>query len=100
MRKIKEQTMLMLAIPIDTDRTGNTVVETNNGSVLRVSDWPQDCEFQLVAFNPRGRKGTLVPTDQLVEDIQRALTEMDSTGGTPQDRPDWYLRLVEYASGV
>jgi hypothetical protein len=92
--------MLKLAIPIETDRTGATVVETNDGCVLRVTDWPQDCEFQLVAFSPRGKKGKLVPTDQLADDIQRALSEMDRAGVTLREKPDWYRRLVQYASGV
>jgi hypothetical protein len=92
--------MLKLAIPIETDRTGATVVETNNGCVLRVTDWPQDCEFQLVAFRPRSRKGTLVRTDQLAEDIQKALAAMDTTGVTFREEPDWYRRLVQYASSV
>ena len=92
--------MLKLAIPIETDRRGATVVETNDGSVLRITDWPQDCEFQLVAFSPGGRKGKLVPTDQLAEDIQRALSEMDSAGVTLREKPDWYRRLVQYGSGA
>jgi hypothetical protein len=92
--------MLKLAIPIESDRTGATVVETNDGSVLRVTDWPQDCEFQLVAFSPRGRKARLVFTDQLAEDIRRALSEMDTAGLIPREKPDWYRRLVQCASAV
>jgi hypothetical protein len=92
--------MLKLAIAIETDQTGATVVETNNGCMLRVTDWPQDCEFQLVAFSPRGRKGKLVSTDQLAEDIQRALSEMDTRGVNLREKPDWYRRLLQYASGV
>lgn len=92
--------MLKLAIPIETDRTGATVVETNNGCVLRVTDWPQDCEFQLVAFSPRGRKAKLVWTDQLAEDIAKALSEMEAAGVIGREKPDWYRRLVHCASGV
>lgn len=92
--------MLKLAISIESDRTGATVVETNNGCVLRVMDWPQDCEFQLVAFSPRSKKGILVCADQLAEDIQQALSEMDAAGVTLREKPDWYRRLVQYASGV
>lgn len=92
--------MLNLAIAIGTDRKGATVVETNDGRVLRVKDWPQDCEFQLVAFSPNGRKGKLVCTDQLAEDIHRALSVIATRGVTLREKPDWYRRLVQYAGGV
>ena len=47
--------MLDLAISIDTDSKGTPVVETNHGVRLKAPEWPHDCEFQLVAFNPSGR---------------------------------------------
>jgi hypothetical protein len=92
--------MLALAIPIDTDRLGNTIIETNAGRELTARGWPQDCEFQLVAFRPAGKTCEVVWTEQLAEDIAKALELLDTTAVCPGAKPDWYQRLDNYCNGI
>ena len=42
--------MLDLAISVNTDSRRTTIIETNRGVKLKAPAWPQDCDFQLVAF--------------------------------------------------
>jgi len=92
--------MLALAIPIDTDRRGNTIIETNAGRELTARRWPQDCEFQLIAFRPSGNTCQVVWTEQLAEDIAHVLELVDTTGVCRGNKPDWYQRLDSYCTGI
>jgi hypothetical protein len=92
--------MLALAIPVNIDHRGNTIVETNAGSELRASQWPQDSEFQLVAFRPTSKTCQVVWTDQLAEDIAKALERLDIEAGSRETKPDWYRRLDRYCNGL
>jgi hypothetical protein len=92
--------MLDLAISINTDPSGVTVVETNHGAKLKAPAWPQDCDFQLVGFNPSGERCEVVWTEDLAEDIGRALMTLDRVGALRGRKPDWYRRLACYAKGT
>ena len=92
--------MIDLAIAIDTDRKGTTVIETNKGLELKAPGWPRDCEFQLVAFGPAGRTCEIILTDQLADDISKALLKLETTGAVGKQKPDWYRRLMRYARGA
>ena len=91
--------MLDLAIPMDEDRKGNTIVETNHGIQLVAPDWPGDSEFRLVTFSPKGRICEVVEADYLAEDIANALAAIDNVGNVNVRRTDWYLRLKRYSRG-
>ena len=92
--------MLDLAISIDTDARGTTVIETNHGAQLKAPRWPQDCEFQLVAFNPSGKTCTVVWTEELADDIDHALKTIQETGVLKGTKPDWYRRLTQCAKAT
>ena len=65
--------MLDLAISVGTDQRGTTIVETNDGVRLKAPEWPQDCEFQLVAFTSSARTCQIISADELADDIRKAL---------------------------
>ena len=90
--------MLDLAISIDTDSTNTTLIETNHGMRLRAPGWPQDCDFQLVAFNPSGKNCEVVSAEDLAGDIGDALAALDRAVPFKDRKPDWYLRLKRYTS--
>jgi hypothetical protein len=92
--------MLALAIPMDTDSRGNTIIETNAGHELKARRWPQDCEFQLVAFGPASTTCQIVWPAQLAEDIATALQLVDRLGNFHGAKPDWYRRLHRYSKGI
>jgi hypothetical protein len=92
--------MLDLAISIDTDARGTSVIETNGGKKLKAPRWPQDCEFQLVAFNPSGKVGDVITTEELAEDMSCALRTLQESGLMIGTKPDWYKRLAYYARGA
>jgi hypothetical protein len=92
--------MLALAIPVDIDTRGNTIIETNAGRELTAPRWPQDSEFQLVAFRPSGKTCQVVWTEQLAEDIGKVLELLDTTDIYHGAKPDWYQRLQSYCSGI
>jgi hypothetical protein len=92
--------MLDLAIPIDIDRRGNTIVETNSGRELKAPGWPQDSEFQLVAFHPSSSSCEVVWIEQLAGDIANALELLDTVGIQRDAKADWHQRLVHYCYGV
>ena len=72
--------MLSLGIPIDFDDSGNTIVDLNMGGELKVRDFPQDSEFQLLAFNPSAKTGTVIWIKQLAEDVGKAMAILDELG--------------------
>jgi hypothetical protein len=92
--------MLALAISMDVDTRGNTIIETNAGRELTARRWPQDSESQLVAFRPSGKTCQVVWTEQLAGDIARALELLDSVDICRGAKPDWYRRLQTYCSGM
>jgi hypothetical protein len=89
--------MLDLAISID---TYPSVIETNHGVRLKAPEWPQDCDFQLVAFCPSSGSCEVVWTESLAEDIGKSLIMIDKAGAVKGRKPDWYRRLKRYASGA
>ena len=92
--------MLSLGIPIDFDDSGNTLVDLNIGGELKAKDFPQDSDFQLLAFHPADKTGQVVWIDQLAKDIGEALRALEQTGVERRAKPDWYRRLALYCSGV
>ena len=92
--------MIDLAIAMDTDQKGTTVIETNTGVKLKAPEWPRDCDFQLVAFSPTGKTCEIIFADQLAKDIKYALLRLESTGAMEKQKPDWYRRLNRYARGA
>lgn len=90
--------MLDLAISIDTDSTNTTVIETNHGVRLRAPEWPQDSDFQLVAFNPLGGSCEVVGADHLAQDIGNALALLNRAVPFNGRKPGWYRRLERYAA--
>jgi len=92
--------MLDLAISIGTDQKGTTVVETNHGVEMKALGWPQDSDFQLVAFSPSRRTCEVISADQLADDIGNALLTLEATGAVKDQQPDWYRRLIRYARGA
>lgn len=90
--------MLDLAISIDTDSTNTKVIETNHGIRLRALEWPQDCDFQLVAFNPWGGTCEVVGADHLAQDIGDALVALNRAMSFKGRKPGWYRRLERYAA--
>lgn len=92
--------MLDLAVSINTDSRRTRVIETNHGVKLKAPAWPQDCDFQLVAFNPSGKSCEVVWTENLAADIGRALLKLDEATALKGRKPDWYRRLKRYATGA
>ena len=91
--------MLDLAISIDTDTRNTTIIETNHGVELKAPEWPQDSDFQLVAFNPSGETCEVVWAEDVAEDIGKALTTLDKAAPFKGRKPGWYRRLERYARG-
>lgn len=91
--------MLSLGIPIDFDDAGNTIVDLNIGGELKVKDFPQDSEFQLLAFRPTGKACEVVWIEELAKDIGEALAALEQTG-FKDVKSDWYRRLSVYCSGA
>src|SRR6266446_5906857 len=91
--KTQEEAMLDLAIPMEDEHKGNTIVETNHGDRLVAPDWPHDCEFQLVTFSPKGRRCKVVYINELSKDIAEALKMIDDLGIRGERKPEWYRNL-------
>jgi hypothetical protein len=92
--------MLSLGIPIDFDNAGNTIVDLNIGGELKAKDFPQDSEFQLLAFSPNAKTATVVWIQQLAEDIGEAIGMLEKHGFANRRKPDWYKRLSLCSSGA
>lgn len=90
--------MLDLAISIDTDSRNTTIIETNHGVKLKAPGWPQDCDFQLVAFDPSGKSCEVISAESLAEDIGKALMTLDGATHFKGRKADWYRRLERYAT--
>ncbi len=89
--------MLDLAISMGSNEANATSIETNHGLRLKAPGWPQDCDFQLVTFNPSEEDCEVVCSEGLAEDIGRAIMALDSTTALNGQSPDWYRRLRRYA---
>lgn len=92
--------MLDLAIAMDHDRKMTTTVETNLGRSLVAPGWPQDSDFHLVAFDPKGRSCAVVTPSELAADILRLLRVVASRQSVRGKKPSWLKRLEHYSSGA
>ena len=90
--------MLDLAISINTDPRNTTIIETNRGVKLKAPGWPQDCDFQLVAFHPSAEICEVVSAEGLAGDIGKALMTLDRAAPFKGRKPDWYRRLERCAT--
>lgn len=91
--------MLDLAILMEQSPQAATV-ETNHGVTLSTSDWPHDCEFQIVAFDPSRSDCEVVWCEDLASDILAALTAIEKVPGLIRHNPGWYRRLKLYGEGA
>jgi hypothetical protein len=89
--------MLDLAISVGTDARNTTIIETNHGAELRAPGWPQDCDFQLVAFTRSGRSCEVVSPEDLTDDIGMALLAIKDAKRFKGRKPDWFRRLERYS---
>ena len=92
--------MLELAISIDPNYGGGAIIETNGGVELKAVNWPQDCECQIVAYDPLEETCDVVWTDALASDIRLALLALERAGAVKGRKPDWYRRLQRCAIGA
>ena len=92
--------MLDLAISLDTDRKGVTIIETNCGKKLKAPNWPQDSECNLVSFSDRRKAAEVVRTETLVSDIAAAIAALTAADALHGNKPDWYQRLSKHATGA
>ncbi len=92
--------MIDLAITIDDDVRGRTIIETNNGNQLACPHWPQDSDFRLVAFFPRGKQCEVIIPSQLADDIALAVRALETVPQVGRTRPEWYQRLRKCAAGA
>jgi hypothetical protein len=91
--------MLDLAISINADSQKGTIVETNCGVRLTALNWPQDCDFQVVAFEPNDENCEVVWAETLADDIRCALTALDKAAAIKGRKPAWYRRLERCSKG-
>jgi hypothetical protein len=91
--------MLDLAISLDSDAKGVTVVETNQGVELKAPGWPQDSDARLVAFGPKSKTCEVLWPEHLASDIGHALKRLQEAGCLKGRKPDWYRRLALVADG-
>jgi hypothetical protein len=84
-------------LEIGTHARQTSVIATNRGLELKISKWPHDCEFQLVAFDSQGNC-EVVWADGLAADIGEALRALDDAAVLKGQKPDWYRSLELYAS--
>jgi hypothetical protein len=97
---IKLAIMIDLAISIDQNARGTTVVETNQGHRMAAPNWPQDSDFRLVASTPGAKKCEVIWPEELAGDISLALKALESVPEALRTKPDWYGRLRKYAAGT
>jgi hypothetical protein len=92
--------MIDLAISVDDDARGTTIVETNHGDRLAAPKWPQDSDFRLVAFSPRARACDVIAPRELARDIGLALEALEPILSAAGKKPGWYRRLRKCAAGA
>jgi hypothetical protein len=91
--------MISFGIPVDFDDNGNTIVDLNIGREVKAQNFPQDSEFQLLAFRPGSTTATVVSIGELADDISDALDTLKREGFKGRN-VDWYRRLTMYCSGM
>ena len=89
--------MLDLAIADDIGPKGETIVLSNHGHRMIAHDWPQDCDFQIVAFSSSARSCKVIWSEELAVDIGRALKALDDAQAVTGKKPGWYRRLMRCA---
>jgi hypothetical protein len=89
--------MLDLAISVGADSRNTAIIETNHGAELRAPGWPQDCDFQLVAFSMSGRNCEVVSPEDLAADIGMALLAIKEAKCFKGRKPNWFRRLERYS---
>lgn len=92
--------MIDLAISVDDDPQGLTIVETNYGDRLTAPHWPQDSDFRLVAFSPTAKECAVIAPRELARDIALALEAAKPTLVRARKKPAWYYRLKKYSAGA
>jgi hypothetical protein len=92
--------MIDLAISIDDDARGVTIVETNHGERLAAPKWPQDSDSRLVVFGPSAQDCDVIAPRELARDIALALEAVKPTLGRAMKKPQWYRRLERCAAGA
>jgi hypothetical protein len=92
--------MIDLAISIDDDASGTTIVETNHGDHMASPSWPQDSDFRLVAFSPGAKKCEVISPTELAHDIAHALEALERAPEAPSKKAQWYRRLRKCAAGA
>ncbi len=91
--------MLALAISFESTSQGQ-IIETNDGTELITTKWPQDSETQLIAFSSGGTLADVVYPTEVAEDIARLVRLTKQHGLISQSKPDWFKRLEHYASNL
>jgi hypothetical protein len=92
--------MLDIAISMDVDHNGRTIAETDHGKSIKVLNWPQDSEYNLLVFTRDAKTAEVVSTEEVVRDIASALQTLRNLGLLKTNCPEWYSRLKKYASGA
>jgi hypothetical protein len=92
--------MIDLAISIDDDARGVTIIETNHGDRFAAPEWPQDSEQRLVAFRPRAKECEVLDPGELAQDIALALEALAPALRGAGKKPEWYHRLKKCAAGA
>jgi hypothetical protein len=92
--------MIDLAISVDDDARGITVVETNHGDRMAAPQWPQDSDFRLVAFRTRAKECDVISPGELAHDIAQALEALETVVAAAGKKPQWYHRLSKCAAGA
>jgi hypothetical protein len=92
--------MIDIAISIDEDSQGITVVETNHGDHLAAPSWPQDSDSRLVSFDPESEECDVVAPRELARDIALALQALETGFLEEKKLPEWYKRLKRCAAGA
>jgi len=92
--------MIDLAIYIDDNTSGTSIVETNQGDQMASPNWPQDSDFRLVVFTPGAKKCEVIWPEVLAADIALALQALERVSDTGRKKPDWHRRLIKCAAGA
>ena len=92
--------MLDLAVAVDHNRKMVTIAETNRGKSLAAPAWPQDSDFQLVAFDPNGNVCDVVTAGELAADISKLIRVAKSRRVLLGRKPAWLKRLEQYSAGA
>lgn len=92
--------MIDLAIYIEDDASGRSIVETNHGDRMACPSWPQDSDFRLVAFSPGSKECEVISPTELAHDIALALGALERIPEAARKKPRWYRPLRRCAAGA